>query len=127
MLRCTWPPSTLQAEGGKGIVPGLCHSWKKNQDEKSTASQAALHKIQQRGRGDDRGKTSTQASIPIPREATSVATMMGLFPVLNSFKTQSRSFCCLSPWIAVDISLGHISNEKVVTHIVLASRLDEGI
>src|ERR1700728_2519674 len=38
--------------------------------------------------------------IPIPREATSVATMMGLLPVLNSFKTQSRSFCCLSPWIA---------------------------
>lgn len=38
--------------------------------------------------------------IPIPREATSVATMMGLFPVLNSFKTQSRSFCCLSPWMA---------------------------
>ena len=38
--------------------------------------------------------------IPIPREATSVATMMGLLPVLNSFRTQSRSFCCLSPWIA---------------------------
>lgn len=37
------------------------------------------------------------ASIPIPREATSVATMMGLFPVLNSLRTQSRSFCCLSP------------------------------
>jgi hypothetical protein len=35
--------------------------------------------------------------IPIPREATSVATMMGLLPVLNSFRTQSRSFCCLSP------------------------------
>ena len=35
--------------------------------------------------------------IPIPREATSVATMMGLFPVLNSLSTQSRSFCCLSP------------------------------
>ena len=41
------------------------------------------------------------AIIPIPREATSVATMMGLLPVLNSFRTQSRSFCCLSPWIAV--------------------------
>lgn len=38
--------------------------------------------------------------IPIPREATSVATMMGLLPVLNSFRTQSRSFCCLSPWMA---------------------------
>ena len=35
--------------------------------------------------------------IPIPRDATSVATMMGLFPVLNWSKTQSRSFCCLSP------------------------------
>ena len=42
----------------------------------------------------------SQSIIPIPREATSVATMMGLLPVLNSFKTQSRSFCCLSPWIA---------------------------
>ena len=41
------------------------------------------------------------AIIPIPREATSVATMMGLFPVLNSLRTQSRSFCCLSPWMAV--------------------------
>ena len=40
--------------------------------------------------------------IPIPREATSVATMMGLLPVLNSFRTQSRSFCCLSPWMAAD-------------------------
>jgi hypothetical protein len=40
------------------------------------------------------------AIIPIPREATSVATMMGLLPVLKSFKTQSRSFCCLSPWMA---------------------------
>jgi hypothetical protein len=40
------------------------------------------------------------AIIPIPREATSVATMMGLLPVLNSFRTQSRSFCCLSPWMA---------------------------
>ena len=38
--------------------------------------------------------------IPIPREATSVATMIGLLPVLNSLRTQSRSFCCLSPWIA---------------------------
>ena len=39
--------------------------------------------------------------IPIPRDATSVATMMGLLPVLNSFRTQSRSFCCLSPWMAI--------------------------
>ena len=38
--------------------------------------------------------------IPIPREATSVATMTGLLPVLNSFKTQSLSCCCLSPWMA---------------------------
>jgi hypothetical protein len=38
--------------------------------------------------------------IPIPREATSVATMIGLLPALNSFKTQSLSCCCLSPWIA---------------------------
>lgn len=48
-----------------------------------------------------RGGTNMQSSIPIPRDATSVATMMGLLPVLNSFKTQSRSFCCLSPWIAI--------------------------
>jgi hypothetical protein len=38
--------------------------------------------------------------IPMPRDATSVATMIGLLPVLNWSRTQSRSFCCLSPWIA---------------------------
>lgn len=48
------------------------------------------------GRGLDRNFI-----IPIPREATSVATMTGLLPALNSFKTQSLSCCCLSPWIAV--------------------------
>lgn len=47
------------------------------------------------------GCVGSQSIIPIPREATSVATMMGLLPVLNSFRTQSRSFCCLSPWIAI--------------------------
>ena len=51
------------------------------------------------GRGRER---AAQSIIPIPREATSVATMMGLLPVLNSLSTQSRSFCCLSPWIARD-------------------------
>mmetsp|Transcript_80650 Transcript_80650/g.246531 ORF Transcript_80650/g.246531 Transcript_80650/m.246531 type:complete len:208 (-) Transcript_80650:688-1311(-) len=34
-----------------------------------------------------------------PREATSVATRIGLFPSLNSFSTQSRSSCFLSPWM----------------------------
>lgn len=53
------------------------------------------------GEGGGQGSADLQSIIPIPREATSVATMMGLFPVLNSFKTQSRSFCCLSPWIAM--------------------------
>ncbi len=36
---------------------------------------------------------------PSPRAATSVAIMIGCFPDLNSASTQSRSFCCLSPWI----------------------------
>ena len=48
----------------------------------------------------DIGEGKGSLFIPIPREATSVATMMGLLPCLNSFKTQSRSFCCLSPWMA---------------------------
>jgi len=48
------------------------------------------------GRGRGRGGEY----IPIPREATSVATIIGLLPVLNWSRTQSRSFCCLSPWIA---------------------------
>lgn len=34
-------------------------------------------------------------NIPRPREATSVASMMGLRPDLNSARTQSRSACCL--------------------------------
>mmetsp|Transcript_63417 Transcript_63417/g.138100 ORF Transcript_63417/g.138100 Transcript_63417/m.138100 type:complete len:208 (+) Transcript_63417:348-971(+) len=34
-----------------------------------------------------------------PRDATSVATRMGDFPSLNSFNTQSRSSCFLSPWM----------------------------
>ena len=46
-----------------------------------------------------RGGTE-EGYIPIPRDATSVATIIGDFPVLNSFRTQSRSFCCLSPWMA---------------------------
>lgn len=50
--------------------------------------------------GEGKGCCCVLINIPIPREATSVATMIGLFPVLNSFRTQSRSFCCLSPWIA---------------------------
>ena len=65
--------------------------------------------------------------IPIPREATSVATMIGLFPVLNSFNTQSRSFCCLSPWMAaIFVSL---VDAKVHdnTHKVRASHLGGGI
>jgi hypothetical protein len=50
-----------------------------------------------------RGKCRRVVSIiPIPREATSVAIMMGLFPPLNSARTQSRSFWALSPWIADD-------------------------
>ena len=67
-----------------------------------------------------------QSIIPIPRDATSVATMMGLFPVLNSFKTQSRSFCCLSPWMAVTSqcylakSLIHTYTEPAI-HLVVRS------
>lgn len=30
-----------------------------------------------------------------------MATMMGDFADLNWSRTQSRSFCCLSPWMAV--------------------------
>lgn len=55
------------------------------------------------GRGQDKGRANLRSIIPIPRDATSVATIIGLFPVLNSFKTQSRSFCCLSPWMATKI------------------------
>ena len=47
--------------------------------------------------GREGGSAVLRSTIPIPRDATSVATMIGLFPVLNSFRTQSRSFCCLSP------------------------------
>lgn len=41
-----------------------------------------------------------EVNIPIPRDATSVATMTGDLPDLNWSRTQSRSFCCLSPWMA---------------------------
>mmetsp|Transcript_8811 Transcript_8811/g.23905 ORF Transcript_8811/g.23905 Transcript_8811/m.23905 type:complete len:205 (-) Transcript_8811:771-1385(-) len=34
-----------------------------------------------------------------PRDATSVATRIGDLPSLNSFNTQSRSSCFLSPWM----------------------------
>ena len=37
----------------------------------------------------------------LPRAATSVATRMVVEPLLNSLRTQSRSFCCLSPWIHI--------------------------
>jgi hypothetical protein len=49
------------------------------------------------GKGRSGGVRGDFDIIPIPREATSVATMIGLLPFLNSAKTQSRSFCCLSP------------------------------
>lgn len=65
--------------------------------------------------------------IPIPREATSVATMMGLFPVLNSFKTQSRSFCCLSPWIAVKELAMPQAGYVNITDRGLANHPGEGI
>ena len=65
--------------------------------ESRASLQSHTTSIEERGGGCAR----SQSTIPIPREATSVATMIGLLPVLNSFKTQSRSFCCLSPWIAV--------------------------
>ena len=39
--------------------------------------------------------------INLPRAATSVATRMVVEPLLNSLRTQSRSFCCLSPWIHI--------------------------
>lgn len=47
--------------------------------------------------------------IPIPLAATSVATMIGAFPDLNSLKTQSLSCWSLSPWIA---NAGHPSSLK---------------
>ena len=67
----------------------------------SKASQIQGHTTSIKQVGRERECADRRSTIPIPREATSVATMMGLFPVLNSFKTQSRSFCCLSPWIAI--------------------------
>jgi hypothetical protein len=71
----------------------------------------------------------THSIIPMPREATSVATMMGLLPALNSFKTQSRSFCCLSPWIAIRfVSLVRgLDEEQEKTYRVLAIRPGGGI
>ena len=77
--------------------------------------------------GKGRGSAGRRSIIPIPREATSVATMMGLFPVLNSFRTQSRSFCCLSPWIARN----YVRHDSVIerakgTYTVLANHLVEG-
>ena len=65
--------------------------------------------------------------IPMPRDATSVATMIGLFPVLNSFRTQSRSACCLSPWIA-NARLVWSSSEVMdqATYRAPASRPGEG-
>lgn len=75
------------------------------------------------GEGADR-----RSIIPIPREATSVATMMGLFPVLNSLSTQSRSFCCLSPWIARPTSaIDGQEGPACLTYITLAIRLVAGI
>ena len=68
----------------------------------SRASHTDSHDVNG-GKGNGKGSARSQSIIPIPREATSVATMMGLLPVLNSFRTQSRSFCCLSPWIASDL------------------------
>lgn len=44
--------------------------------------------------------------LPKPRAATSVAVIIGLFPALNSAKTQSRSAWLLSPWME---SAGHPS------------------
>jgi hypothetical protein len=61
--------------------------------------------IHDKGKGRGKGKLGKRHS-PRPREATSVANMMGDRPDLNSAKTQSRSCCCLSPWMA---NAGHPS------------------
>lgn len=72
-----------------------------------------LRKENREGRGE-----SCDSIIPIPREATSVATMIGLLPVLNSFKTQSLSCCCLSPWIAgIVVSKRHWGNDKMIRRL----------
>lgn len=63
------------------------------ENREQSITQITQQSIRQGGKG----SAGAIATIPIPREATSVATMMGLLPVLNSFRTQSRSFCCLSP------------------------------
>ena len=39
-----------------------------------------------------------------------MATMIGDLPVLNWSKTQSRSFCCLSPCIAKELGGGSLEN-----------------
>ena len=66
-------------------------------ESKASQKQSHTTSIEGVGKGGEGEGADRRSIIPIPREATSVATMMGLFPVLNSLSTQSRSFCCLSP------------------------------
>ena len=99
----------------------------------TSAESKASQKQSHRTSTEELGKTKARAGadrrsiIPIPREATSVATMMGLFPVLNSLSTQSRSFCCLSPWIASPTSVIHVVEGPArSTYTKLAIRLVAG-
>ena len=91
----------------------------------SKAIHMAPHNVNSReGTRKRKGIMNMRSSIPIPREATSVATMMGLLPVLNSFSTQSRSFCCLSPWMAVVDRQQKNLDDKAMTYTTLASHPD---
>ena len=51
----------------------------------------------------DGGQSHVFSNIPRPREATSVATRIGVRPSRNWRSTESRSPWLLSPWIALNI------------------------
>ena len=116
-LLAGWPKENMMSQDQKA-------AWAARKFTESKASQKQSHttSIEEIGKG---GKGADRRSIiPIPREATSVATMMGLFPVLNSFRTQSRSFCCLSPCIARPVSASDRRKGRArSTYKALANRL----
>lgn len=106
MLYCTVSPRFSWHENHLNKTREAWTSHVHTQDFREQSTVPLSHDVNtdtdlDRGKGEE-GEGRWHFIIPIPREATSVATMTGLFPVLNSFKTQSRSFCCLSPWIAVE-------------------------
>ena len=90
-MRSSWRAHTVKVQS----IVQITH---RCQGDERMETQHGMRSGNQKGTG--------KSIIPMPRDATSVATMMGLLPPLNSFKTQSRSVCCLSPWIATKVSKG---------------------